>query len=182
MIFIESINELLETRKRCGKTQVIAIDGRAGSGKTTLASELSLAFSLDKTVTILHMDEIYSGWHDALGPTLSRTLGALLASISVGHAIELPIFDWNRGEYFSSRVIEPSELLILEGVGSAQNTVRAFDSTTIWLDIDAAIGLERVLKRDGMNILPQMQRWQLDEDLHFSQDETRENSDFILST
>ena len=182
MSFLDSINELLKSRKRCGNSQVLAIDGRAGSGKTTLASELSLAFSLDRSVTVLHMDEIYAGWQDALGPKLTHTLEDLLNSISSHQSQLLPIYDWYRGEFSASRIIEPTDLLLLEGVGSAQRIVRAYNSTTIWLDIEPDIGLERVLERDGDNIRPQMQKWQLAESAHFSLDQTREYSDFILTT
>jgi cytidylate kinase len=70
----------------------------------------------------------------------------------------------------------------LEGVGSGQAKVREFASATIWLDIEAAVGLERVLNRDGVEIAEEMRQWQIDEDAHFYLDQTRENSDFILST
>ncbi len=182
MIFIDSIRESLNSRAKCGNTQLIAIDGRAGSGKTTLASELGLAFRVDRSVSILHMDEIYAGWNDALGPTLTRTLEDLLISLSAGLTHEMPIYDWGRGDFLTSRTMVPGDLLILEGVGSGQRKVREFGSTTIWLDIDADIGLARVLERDGRNIQLQMQKWQMDENAHFSRDKTRESSDFILST
>ena len=44
----------------CSKQQypIIAIDGPAGAGKTTLAHEIFLSISLTKSVNVIHMDGI----------------------------------------------------------------------------------------------------------------------------
>jgi uridine kinase len=53
---------------------IIAIDGPAGAGKTTLAATLSLALAQDFTITVMHMDDLYAGWDDALGTSLTESL------------------------------------------------------------------------------------------------------------
>ncbi|MDP1706768.1 MAG: hypothetical protein Q8L36_03020, partial [bacterium] len=62
MDLVKVVQEVLLTPPRCGNTHVLAIDGRAGSGKTTLANDLSLALSAKSPVSLIHMDEIYGGW------------------------------------------------------------------------------------------------------------------------
>lgn len=177
-----ALEDILTQNARCGKTHVIAIDGAAGSGKTTLACELSLALSLEHSIVVIHLDDIYEGWDDALGSSLTSKLKNLLVAISQGKSFTLPIFDWSIGAFSSQKVISPSDVLIIEGVGSAQAVVRPWTAATIWLDVAANEGLRRVLDRDGDSIVSEMVRWQLREAEHFYSDQTRENADFILST
>ena len=182
MNLISEIELTLNSPPRCGTTHLIAIDGRAGAGKTALAHELFLGFSGPRDVTVIALDDVYSGWDSALGPKLTQTLTDLLESISAEKEFLLPIFNWQSSSFDSHRVISPSNLIIIEGVGSCQKIVREFSSATIWLDIEAEIGLQRVLERDGNDISQEMKQWQIAEEKLFTQDETRKNADFVLST
>lgn len=182
MQLITVIEDLLSGSARCGSTHVIAIDGRAGAGKTTLANELALALSLHRDVTVVHLDEIYAGWDMALTHTLTDSLSYILERVAANKVATVPIWDWHLGEFHSDREISPCDLIIFEGVGSAQQVVREMATATIWIDVDRQTGLERVLDRDGVAIEDQMTRWQVREEEHFLSDQTRENADFILST
>ncbi len=52
---------------RCGNTKIVSIDGPAGSGKTTLANELaSELMNANRVMSVVHLDELYEGWDDAL--------------------------------------------------------------------------------------------------------------------
>ena len=44
-------------RPRLGGVRVIAIDGPAGSGKTTLGDALA-----ERGAAVLHLDDLYDGW------------------------------------------------------------------------------------------------------------------------
>lgn len=182
MKLVTVIEDLLEEPALCGSTHVIAIDGRAGAGKTTLANELALALSLRRDVTVIHLDEIYAGWDLALGQTLTDCLSYIVNSISAGQSANVPIYDWGTGDFNSTREISPCDLIIFEGVGSAQRVVREVATASIWIDIDPKVGLERVLDRDGLAIEEHMNLWQIREEAHFLSEKTRENADFILST
>ncbi|MDP1720140.1 MAG: hypothetical protein Q8L08_03965 [Candidatus Nanopelagicaceae bacterium] len=182
MDLVKVVHEVLLMPPRCGITHVLAIDGRAGSGKTTLASDLFLALSVKSPVSLVHMDEIYGGWDCALGESLSKRLSNLLEDLSRGKSHQLPVYDWNAKAFNSHRTITPTRILILEGVGSAQRIVREFATVTFWLDIDSETGLTRVLERDGKISKPFMSQWQADEDEHHRREKTRESADFVLST
>ena len=182
MNLVTEIEESLTAPPRCGNTHIIAIDGRAGAGKTTLANELTLALSAHRHVTLIHLDEIYAGWDLAISDVLTNSLSLILTSISTNKPIDVPIYDWAAGRFNSTREIAPCDLIIIEGVGSAQRIVRELATVTIWIDIDAKTGLQRVLDRDGIAIEEQMSYWQIREEKHFRADATRENADFILST
>lgn len=182
MNLVTEIEEELVAPTRCGNTHIIAIDGHAGAGKTTLAKELTLALSVHRQVGLIHLDEIYAGWDLALSNSLTESLSQILKSIATNKPITVPIYDWAAGRFNSTREIAPCDLIIIEGVGSAQRIVRELATVTIWIDIDPTTGLRRVLDRDGAAIEEQMGRWQIREEEHFRADATRENVDFILST
>jgi pantothenate kinase-related protein Tda10 len=59
----ELVDKVNESSTTCGQAKIIIIDGPAGSGKTTLAKSLSGLF---EKCPIIHMDEIYQGWENAL--------------------------------------------------------------------------------------------------------------------
>ena len=161
---------------------LIAIDGRAGAGKTTLAASFYEELSVDKTVAVIHMDDLYDGWENALSERLTQTLESIVKSHQSKVAFEIDIFNWQSMSFDSKRVINPVDILILEGVGAGQKVVRDAGATLYWLDIDAEVGIQRVLNRDGNQIASQMKQWQIAQEIHFLRDKTRENAEHIQSS
>ena len=83
--FLELIKSVDAAPPACGVTRIIAIDGPAGSGKTTLSFALEAALTQFTVVTI-HMDALYQGWDDALTTTLTRNLeNQILKPISLNY-------------------------------------------------------------------------------------------------
>ncbi len=161
---------------------LIAIDGRAGAGKTTLAARFFDELSVDKTVEVIHMDDLYDGWENALDEGLTKTLESIVNAHNNNVSIKIDIFNWESMSFDSKRVINPVDLLILEGVGAGQKVVRDAGATLYWLDIDAEVGIQRVLNRDGNQIASQMKQWQISQEIHFIRDKTRENAEHIQSS
>jgi uridine kinase len=161
---------------------LLAIDGPAGAGKTTLAAKLEAEYSLHSTVRTIHMDELYNGWNDALGNSLTDTLEAITAAYISGIEHTIKIFNWHLMNFDREEVITPTDFLILEGVGAAQEIVRKAGATTYWLDIDAETGLQRVLARDGAHIEKEMRQWQIQQSIHFAKDQTRENCEIKVTS
>jgi uridine kinase len=58
MTVAELAARLAQTEPRLGRTRLIGLDGRSGSGKTWLADRL--ARPLDAPV--IHLDDLYPGW------------------------------------------------------------------------------------------------------------------------
>lgn len=174
-VSLESIVTTIENGERRGKFgQIIAIDGAAGAGKTTLAGKLQAAFS-HLNVDVIHMDDLYDGWENALTPNLSKILEIGIAKpVFEGKSYEYRKYDWLSGKYADLKRYPHPELLILEGVGSGQKAVRKYLDQLIWIDIDAEAGLNRVLRRDGDYIETHMRVWQMRESDHFKQENTRD--------
>jgi len=177
------INEVLrDLFSESPKPLVISIDGPAGSGKSTLAGEIARAFAGTYSIEVIHLDELYDGWDNALTDELFEKLLRLIKSQGANETADLAIFDWALNSYAGSRQVKPTELLILEGVGSSNELLRKHLTTSIWLDIEQSIGLARVLERDGIELQSEMVKWQKMESEYFARDLTRESADFILST
>jgi uridine kinase len=160
---------------------LIAIDGPAGSGKSTLAKDLYLYFSTKREVNLLGLDDIYDGWEKALGEKLTDDLERIAQAHAENESISIPIYDWATSSYGVAREINPREILIIEGVGSAQEIIRSHKAITIWMEIDPEFGVQRVLERDGHHIATQMKAWQIIQSEHFAQSGARENADFIIT-
>ena len=161
---------------------LIAIDGPAGSGKSTLAKDLFLYFSINREVNLLGLDDIYDGWENALGEKLTKDLELIALAHAEKSPISVQIYDWFASAYTDVREIKAKDILIIEGVGSAQAVVRVHHAITIWMDIDPQQGVKRVLERDGNHIAKEMILWQELQNQHFLESGARENADFIITT
>ena len=161
---------------------LLAIDGPAGAGKTTLAAHLESEFSAHSTVRTIHMDDLYDGWEGALGGALTQILGEITSAHLDGKECTVKFFNWQLMKFDREEVITPADYLILEGVGAAQEIVRKAGATTYWLDIDAETGLQRVLARDGAHIEKEMRQWQIQQSIHFAKDQTRENCEIKVTS
>jgi uridine kinase len=168
----------------CSKSDqpIIAIDGPAGAGKTTLASTLSLALAKDFTVTVIHMDDLYAGWDRALGEKLTESLIWITASHKAKKDLIYSPFNWSSNNFDSPRLQASTSLLILEGVGSSQRAIEQDLSTSIWLDLDPTVGFQRVIDRDGEEISNSMMMWLDQQKQHFATQGSKERSEFVLST
>jgi uridine kinase len=178
MELIAALQDLCKEKSR----PVIAIDGPAGAGKTTLAHEIFLALSTKMSVQVIHMDDLYDGWDNALGSQLSETLQYIVTTHKAGKEVSFSRYDWAISSFKDAQAIPTADLIILEGVGSGQSVIRDELAALLWIDIDHAEGLKRVISRDGESIESQMNKWLSQQEQHFAREGTQNAADFILTT
>ncbi len=156
--------------------QIIAIDGPAGAGKTTLANQLAIDIA---NTEVIHIDDLYQGWSDAFSARLTASvISQILLPISQNMDFNYEIYDWRSNKFHKSKIVPKDKIYILEGVGAGQTQYRPYLSKIIWLNISDEIGLSRVLQRDGGEILSPMQQFQRAQKLHFASDLTENAADF----
>ena len=177
MELIDALFDLCKTTAR----PIITIDGPAGAGKTTLAEHISTAMSLKYKCTTLHMDDLYNGWETPFDHHLTDALIGACRSHQKSQRISLSIYNWGTGKYGAVQEVPPCQLLILEGVASSHLVIREFVTASIWIDIDPAVGVERVLLRDGDAISHQMNSWLIKQAQHFLDNDSQNASDFVLT-
>lgn len=178
MELIAALSDLCKDKDR----SIIAIDGPAGAGKTTLAHELYLAFSPNRSVQVIHMDDLYDGWDNALTQDLSKVLKYIVDQHIAKSAAKIRRYNWSTSSFGDIETLPLSELLILEGVGSADIEIQDQLAAVIWMEIEPEDGLNRVIDRDGQQVADQMKKWLTTQEKYFSQHSTREKADFILTT
>src|SRR3954454_24570660 len=135
---------------RLGRTRLISVDGPAGSGKSTLAARFAdRAEARGSSVLVLHMDDLYDGWDGATrGFALLRD--HVLSRLAEGREGRYRRYDWHLGAYAERHVVPVTlDLLIVEGVTSADRGADAWQSLRIWIETSNDVRLERGIDRDG---------------------------------
>ena len=158
--------------------QIILIDGPAGAGKTTLSKELQLKFNCQ----VVHLDDHYNGWDEALGTQLTEILKLIASNFLQGKESSVPIYNWHLAKFDGERIIKSGDTLIIEGVGAGQSSIRDFAAKLYWVETDAKNALKRVLDRDGIEYEERIKTWQIREAKHFEVERTRDFADFIITT
>lgn len=160
------VQQILHSSKNCGDVTLITVDGPAGSGKTTLAN--ALGQHLDDSA-VIHMDGLYDGWSNALTPGLwDRVEETILQPLSQGKAAQFAEFNWTSNAFDTLTRLEPTDVIILEGVGSSHPSIKTFSSFNIWISAPEEVLLDRVLNRDGRHLRDQMLAWQVAEREYFT--------------
>ena len=168
---IDKVRDLIE--KGGDRTIFIVIDGPAGAGKSTLAQQIIEGVGAG---TIIHGDDLYNGWTDALTPTLERNIHRwIITPLKEGRMPRYQRYDWHAGGYLPEQEIPSSPLVVLEGVGVALKSVTDHADLSMWMDIPAERGLERVLARDGVGIQEEMVQWIRIQQAYFEEHHNREN-------
>jgi hypothetical protein len=163
-----------------GSTRLVCVDGRAGSGKTSLGRALCKAASDLGSARLLHMDDMYEGWA-GLGPELMGRINALLiAPLREDRPGRYQRFDWDRERFAEWHVVDPVDTQVLEGVGSAGSSYDDAITTLVWVEAPRALRLERGRLRDGEAVLPKWLRWMDDEDALFARERTRQRADVVV--
>lgn len=172
---VQNVNS---SSKKCGQTKIVVIDGPAGSGKTTLAKSLS---GLLENCPIIHMDEIYEGWENALSPKTSQDLVEwIINPLLEDKSIEYLKYDWHLEQRIEKVVINNSKVMIIEGVGASVSEISKHACLKLWIEVNEETGINRVLTRDGLQIQEQMKKWQSQESKFFIENNSKENSDIWI--
>jgi uridine kinase len=153
----------------CGNTKIVTIDGPAGSGKTTLANELASELaSTNGVISVIHLDELYEGWEDALSQKLFDRIEAwVMAPIRNGLNPKFLKYDWHQGKYANWSELPLTPVFIIEGVGSGNSKLRKYVSQAIWVEADDDLLLDRVVQRDGEGVRDEMLIWKDREHSYF---------------
>ncbi len=155
---------------------IIAIDGRSGAGKTTLAIELAAQLRNHHKVALFHLEDIYPGWN-GLTAGIERYVSTVLTPLSRAEPATWTSWDWDRHYDGDTRVTLPAEIVIIEGVGAAAADARPMLSAVIWADAPDDIRRKRALDRDGGTYEPFWDQWAEQENAWLAADDVRRQAD-----
>ena len=138
-----------------GKTRVIAIDGRSGSGKSLLAARLRRELG---GVPIVSLEDLYGGW-DGLEAGIDRLVTEVLEPLAAWRTALVPSYDWIAERWNEPIPLDPPEFLIVEGMGAGAERAARYLSVLVWLEVPEEERKRRAMARDGEIYRPHWERW-----------------------
>ncbi|MEU9504631.1 hypothetical protein [Streptomyces sp. NPDC048196] len=159
----------------CGPVRLIAVDGHAGSGKTTFAERLAGALG---GAPVVHTDDLAT--HEELFAWDERFRAQVVEPLSRGGTARYGIYDWVRGEFTEERALAPAPVVLVEGVGTGRRTLRPHLSCLLWMELTREHSWERGQLRDGPGLSAFWSGWIPAERAHFAADPSRPYADFLV--
>lgn len=165
----------------CG-LRLVSVDGPAGTGKTTAAAGIAdRARAAGRSTAQVAMDDLYDGWDGAF-TGLAILRDRILTRLSTGRDGAYARYDWSTGGYAEThRVTAAADVLVVEGVLSADGSLAGLLGVTVLLLAPAEICLERMLARDGQQARARLEAWQAWERPYFDARRTSP-ADFVFET
>lgn len=177
--FLQHLNSRNDVR-------VIAIDGRAASGKTTKAGLLSAVLD----APIVHMDDFF------LPPTLrtperlaqpggnvhyERFAEEVLPGLRTGEAFAYRIFDCGQMAYDGVREIPAAPIHIVEGSYAHHPALGDYADLRVFTSVDEGEQMARILRRNGEKMAEMFRtRWIPMEEAYFAAYGVREKAELTL--
>lgn len=155
---------------------IIAIDGRSGAGKTTLAIELAARLREHRTVSLFHLEDIYPGWN-GLAAGIDRYAATVLAPLRRGATAHWTSWDWERHYDGDARTTRPADVVLVEGVGAAAAEAAPYLDAVIWTDAPDGARKDRALERDGDTYAPYWEQWAEQEEAWLAGDDVPARAD-----
>ncbi|MDD3381959.1 MAG: AAA family ATPase [Bacilli bacterium] len=168
--------------KQGNRFNIIALDGKAASGKSTITKNLR-----EHNVTIIHMDDFFlpkslqtKKQLNTLGGNIDiDALKDVLSRLSQNQEIMFQAFNCKTQKYFEKREFVHS-LVIIEGVFSYLEDFRRFYKRLIYLDINKQEQKKRLINRNK-KLYPKFKKiWLPMEEKYFSKENIILKADLII--
>ncbi|WP_426501453.1 uridine kinase family protein [Streptomyces sp. D54] len=159
----------------CGPVRLVAVDGHAGSGKSTFAARLAAALG---GAPVLHLDDLAT--HEELFGWTGRLREQVLLPLSRGGSARYAPYDWTERRFGPARTLEPAPVVLVEGVGAGRRQVRPWLAALCWMELDRDTSWGRGRRRDGAGLAGFWDGWTLAEARHFAEDPSRPHADALV--
>ena len=185
-----ALTELLSAAlaQQPAKPLVLALDGRCGSGKTTLAAALAAQFPASIT---LHTDDFYlppaqrvPGWEHipCANMDLARLRDETLAPAHTGQPVPYRAYSCREGAYLPVQQLAAQPLVILEGSYSLHPLLTPYEPVRVFLTCSKAEQTRRLQAREGERYANFAARWIPLEEAYFAKYRIEEAADFVVDT
>jgi len=173
--------EQIQNLQDQGRLPIVLIDGRAASGKSQFAKELSeICFSQEKQAArVIHMDDLYPGWQ-GLAQGSVYLLTNILIPLSKGRAASWQVWNWRKDHRGAEepgngrREFSGGTALIVEGCGSISRLSSELSDLTIWIDADDEERRQRFSTRNAGAFDEYFGIWSSQEDEFYERENSRE--------
>ncbi|MGW1411994.1 uridine kinase family protein [Streptomyces sp. NPDC002403] len=159
----------------CGPVRLIAVDGHAGSGKSTFTGRLAAALG---DAPVLHLDDMAT--HESFFTWMERLREQVLGPLERGECARYAPYDWTARSFGAPRGLEPAPVVLIEGVGAGRRAMRPSLARLLWMDLAASDSWARGRRRDGPALSDFWDGWTAAETKHFSADPSRPHADTLV--
>lgn len=167
---------------------IIAIDGRAASGKTTIASLLSQVLCGD----VIHMDDFFLPMMLRTRERLSRSGGNIhyerfdsevVSNIKNKEGFLYRSFDCGTMDYGMSRIIKSHKWRIVEGSYSCHPSFGNYMDYLVFCDISSEEQMNRIVKRNGQEMARIFEtQWIPMEEHYFKVEDIKSKADIVIDS
>lgn len=173
--------------KMLDKPGIVAIDGRCGSGKTSLATLIQKIFDCN----VFHMDDYYlpmsqrdEKWEQipAGNMDINRFKDEILSPAKAGETIYYRPYNCGTGEYGEIVQFPASRLTVIEGSYSHHPELSEVYDLKIFLTSSKEVQARRLMKREGDYYSVFQKRWIPMEELYLHTYDIEKNSDLTVDT
>ena len=170
------------------KPLVLALDGRCGSGKTTLANALAQQFPAS---IVLRSDDFYlppaqrvPGWEKTpcANMDLARLRDEALRPAYGGRAVQYQAYSCREGAYQPMRELPTQPLVILEGSYSHHPLLAGYETVRVFITCSKEEQARRLQAREGERYENFAARWIPLEEEYFAEYKIEETADFVVDT
>ena len=167
---------------------VLALDGRCGAGKTTLANALAAQFT---GCTLLRTDDFYlppaqriPDWAHTpcANMDLARLRDEALCPVYAGQTVTYRAYSCREGAYLSPVQLPAQPLVILEGSYSHHPLLRPYETLRVFVTCTKAEQTRRLQAREGARYANFAARWIPLEEGYFKQYDIETAADFVVDT
>jgi hypothetical protein len=164
-----------DDRPATADRSVVLIDGRSGTGKTTLG--IALAEQLG--AQLVHLDDVYPGW-DGLRAAADAVVDEILAAPDATGRPRWRRWDWSAGLPAEWNALDATRPVVVEGCGALSRRSAPLATLRIWLDGNDTVRKARALARDGDTFAREWDRWAAEERAFIDAEDPRALADVVL--
>lgn len=167
---------------------ILTIDGRAASGKSTIAE----MFALKLDGSIVHADDFFLPYDLRTPERLAEPGGnvhyerfeeEVVRNLKSKKSFSYGVFDCGKGNVTSQRIIDCSTPVIVEGAYSASPRFGKYFDILIFCTASYEVRFSRVVRRNGAEKAKIFkERWMPLEEAYFNSFGIENNADYIIDT
>ena len=183
----QKVYELISKKRKDKSPFIVAIDGNALSGKTTITNNLKKYLD----ITIIHLDDYYlkkekqtkySNQGRLFNIDEQRLIKEIIVPILNGaKSVYYQKFSCQKQKIISTDLLKVEEVIIIEGTYSLDAQLLPYYDLKLFFEIDKNTQVARIKDREKNNAENFIDKWVKNEEIYFLENNTKKIVDDIIT-